>query len=192
MTQMPRKNDSLQGTITSWHGGTVRRREFIGLLCGAAGAWTCPDLFAAQKSPIARIGLLCIPPLPGDPECNENYAAPVNCWLSVDLRAFGWRKGENLQIEIRSSNGDLASLPRLAAELVALRRDVLIAVGSQEAKALQAATSDIPIFFQVSSDPVGDGLVDSIARPGKNITGIPVAPQMLWGKGRTLGGAQSG
>jgi putative ABC transport system substrate-binding protein len=167
-------------------GETMRRREFIGLLCGAAGAWTCPDLSAAQKSPIARIGLLCIPPLPSDAECNsdrrDNYAAPVNCWLSVDLRAFGWREGENVQIEIRSSNGDLASLPRLAAELVALRPDVLIAVGSQEAKALQAATSDIPIFFQVSTDPVGYGLVDSIARPGRNITGIAVAPQILWGK----------
>ena len=102
--------------------------------------------------------------------------------LSVDLRALGWREGENLQIAARSCNGDLASLPRLAAELVALRPDVLIAVGSTEAKALQAATSDIPIFFQVSTDPVGYGLVDSIARPGRNITGIAVAPQILWGK----------
>ena len=140
-----KKNANLQGTTTSGHGEAMRRREFIGLLCGAAGALTCADLFAAQKSPIARTGLLCIAPLPSDPECNsdrrENYGAPVNCWLSDDLRAFGWREGENLQIEIRSSNGDLASLPRLAAELVALRPDVLIAVGSQEAKALQAATS---------------------------------------------------
>ena len=82
----------------------------------------------------------------------------------------------------RICNGDLASLPRLAAELVALRPDVLIAVGSTEAKALQAATSDIPIFFPASPDPVGYGLVDSIAHPGKNITGIAVAPQILWGK----------
>jgi ABC transporter substrate binding protein len=100
-------------------------------------------------------------------------------WLWVDLNALGWREGENLQITARSSNGDLASLPRLAAELVALRPDVLIAPGSTEAKALQAATSDIPIFFQASSDPVGYGLVDSIARPGKNITGIAIAPEML-------------
>jgi putative tryptophan/tyrosine transport system substrate-binding protein len=154
----------------------MRRREFIGLACAAAGAWTCPDLFAAQKSPIARIGLLAVAPLPATPECNsgsrDNYPNPLNCWLSVDLNALGWREGENLQIAARSSNGDLASLPALAAELVALRPDVLIAAGSTEAKALQAATSDIPIFFQVSSDPVGYGLVDSIARPGKNITGI--------------------
>jgi putative ABC transport system substrate-binding protein len=98
------------------------------------------------------------------------------------LHAFGWREGENLQIEIRSGKGDTASLPRLAAELVALQPDVLISPGSTEAKALQAATSDIPTFFQTSSDPVGYGLVDSIARPGRNITGIAVAPQMLWGK----------
>jgi putative ABC transport system substrate-binding protein len=98
------------------------------------------------------------------------------------LRAFGWREGENSQIEVRSSNGDLASLPRVAAELVALRPDVLVAPGSNETKALQTATSDIPIFFQTSSDPVGYGLVDSIARPGRNVTGIAVAPQMLWSK----------
>jgi putative ABC transport system substrate-binding protein len=168
----------------------MRRRDFIGLLCGAGGAWTCPDVFAAQKSPIARIGLLTVAPLPSEccatPECNpgrrDNYLNPTICWLSVDLNALGWREGENLQIAARSSNGDLASLPRLAAELVELRPDVLIAVDSTTAKALQAATSDIPIFFQVSSDPVGFGLVDNIARPGKNITGIAVAPQILWGK----------
>jgi ABC-type uncharacterized transport system substrate-binding protein len=159
------------------------------LLGGAAGAWTCADTFAAQKSPIARIGILSIAPPSieccATPECKsdrrEPYLNPA-CWLPYDLNALGWREGENLQIEIRSSQGDLASLPRLAAELVALRPDVLIAPGSTEAKALQAATSDIPIFFQASSDPVGYGLVDSIARPGGNITGIAIAPQMLWGK----------
>jgi putative ABC transport system substrate-binding protein len=165
----------------------MRRREFIGLLCGAAGAWTSPDVFAAQKPSIARIGLLvAAPPQPLDPDCNsgrrDDDRNPVPCWLSVDLNALGWREGENLQIVARSSDGDLASLPRLAAELVALRPDVLVADGSTSAKALQAATSDIPIVFQVSSDPVGYGLVDSIARPGKNITGIALAPQMLWGK----------
>jgi putative ABC transport system substrate-binding protein len=98
------------------------------------------------------------------------------------LHARGWREGENLQIEMRHGSGDLAKLPRLAAELVALRPDVLIAIGSNEAKALQAATSDIPIVFLASSDPVAYGLVESIARPGRNITGVAVAPQILWGK----------
>jgi putative ABC transport system substrate-binding protein len=102
--------------------------------------------------------------------------------LAFDLRAFGWREGENMQLEIRWGYGDLAKLPQLAAELVALRPDVLIANGSDETKAFQAATSDIPIFFQASSDPVGYGLVESIVRPGRNITGVAVAPQILWGK----------
>jgi ABC-type uncharacterized transport system substrate-binding protein len=168
----------------------VRRREFIGLLSGVPAAWTCANVFAAQKSPIARIGFLSVESPPTEccvtPECKSvrsDCQSPCgSCFLATDLRAFGWREGENLQIERRSSHGDLASLPRLAAELVALRPDVLIGPSSTEAKALQAATSDIPIFFQFSSDPVGYGLVDSIAHPGRNITGIALAPQMLWGK----------
>jgi putative tryptophan/tyrosine transport system substrate-binding protein len=170
----------------------MRRREFIGLLGGAAGALTCSDVFAEQKSPIvARIGYLTIVPPPTEccvtPECRsvrwqacQSLCGP--CILASELRALGWREGENLQIEIRSSNGDLAKLPQLAAELVALRPNVLVAIGSTEAKTLQAATSDIPIFFQSSTDPVGYGLVDSVARPGRNITGIAIAPQILWGK----------
>jgi putative tryptophan/tyrosine transport system substrate-binding protein len=168
----------------------MRRREFIGLLGSAAGAWACADTFAAEKSPKARIGYLDLKAPPTEccvtPECRSvkwDCQAPCQpCWLASDLRTLGWREGENLEIEIRSSNEDLASLTRMAAELVALRPNVLVAAASTEAKALQAATSDIPIFFQLSSDPVGYGLVDSIARPGRNITGIATAPQMLWGK----------
>jgi putative ABC transport system substrate-binding protein len=167
----------------------MRRREFIGLLGGAAGALTCANVFAAQKLPKARIGFLGIVPPPfvccATPECNSSrpdaYQDPT-CWLPYDLNALGWREGNNLQIEIRSSQGDLASLPRVAAELVALRPDVLIGFGSDETKSLQAVTSDVPIVFISSSDPVGYGLVDSIAHPGRNITGIAVAPQILWGK----------
>ena len=162
----------------------MRRREFIGLLGGAAGALTCANVFAAQKLPKARIGFLAQAPHPAV-ECKSSrpdaYQDPT-CWLPYDLNALGWREGENLQIEVRSSQDGLASLPRLAAELVALRPDVLLAPGSDETKALQAVTSDIPIVFITSSDPVGYGLVDSIAHPGGNITGIAVAPQILWGK----------
>ena len=168
----------------------MRRREFIGLLGGAAGALTCADVFAAQKSPMARIGYLTVVPPPieccATPECRSvRHACQkpcIVCWLASDLNALGWRDGENMQLEIRHGSGDLAKLPQLAAELVALRPNVLIGNASDETKALQAATSDIPIFFQSSSDPVGYGLVDSIAHPGRNITGIALAPQMLWGK----------
>ena len=159
------------------------------MLGGAAGALTCVDVFAAQKLLKARIGVLGVGPPPSEccatPECKsfrpDAYQNPA-CWLQYDLNALGWREGENMQLEIRHGSGDPASMPRLAVELVALRPDVLIAVGSDETKALQAVTSDIPIFFMSSSDPVGYGLVDSIAHPGRNITGIAVAPQILWGK----------
>jgi putative tryptophan/tyrosine transport system substrate-binding protein len=100
----------------------------------------------------------------------------------VDLHALGWDEGENLHIEVRHANGDPTRLPRLAAELAALRPDVLIGGSSTEAKILQAATSDIPIVFFLSSDPVGMGLVDSIPHPGRNATGTAMSPQILWGK----------
>jgi putative ABC transport system substrate-binding protein len=159
----------------------MRRREFIGLLGGVAGALTCADVFAAQKSK-AQIGLLIGSSTPECKSSRPDAFQDQNCWLADDLNALGWREGDNLQIEIRSSQGRRASLSGLAAELVALRPDVLIGGGSDDTKALQAATSDIPIFFMTSSDPVGYGLVDSIAHPGRNITGIAVAPQILWGK----------
>jgi putative tryptophan/tyrosine transport system substrate-binding protein len=154
----------------------MRRREFIGLLGGVAGALSCADVFAAQKSPIARIGFLGISPF----GC-ESFQQD-SCWIGSDLRALGWREGENLHVELRFLDHDPAKLPALAAELVSLRPDVLFGVGSSEAKALKEATSDIPIVFGASSDPVGYGLVESIARPGKNVTGTAIAPQMLWGK----------
>jgi putative tryptophan/tyrosine transport system substrate-binding protein len=160
----------------------MRRREFIGLLGGVAGVLTCADVFAAQKSPLARIGILSTGTFQ---ECNSSHPELFQdppCLLARELRALGWREGENLQIERRFADGDRASLPRWAAELVSLRPDVLIGYGSSEAKALKEATSDIPIVFMNSSDPVRYGLVDSIARPGKNVTGTAVAPQILWGK----------
>jgi putative tryptophan/tyrosine transport system substrate-binding protein len=176
----------------------MRRRDFITLLGAAAGACTCGDTFAAQKSPMARIGYLQNGPLPpieccADPECKSPHhdayqnpkcaAGATYGWLLADLHALGWHEGDNLHFEGRSNKlGDPASLLRLAAELVALRPDVLIAVSSDETKALQAVTNEIPIVFISSSDPVGYGFVDSIAHPGRNITGIAVAPQILWGK----------
>ena len=76
---------------------------------------------------------------------------------------------------MRHADNDPTILPRLAAELVALKPDILIAVATTETKALQAATSDIPIVFMLSSDPVGMGIVDSIPRPGRNTTGTAIS-----------------
>ena len=104
----------------------MRRREFIRLLGGVAGALTSADVFAAQKSPLARIGFLSISPA----GC-ESFQQD-SCWIGYDLRALGWREGENLHVESRFADQDPAKLPALAAELVSLRPDVLIGVGSSE------------------------------------------------------------
>src|SRR6202451_2887157 len=99
------------------------------------------------------------------------------------LGELGCRSAETLVIEERYANGDLSTLPRLASELVALRPNVIVTTGGPETKSLQVLTQDIPIvFLQVAGDPVSLGLVDSIARPGRNITGFTQGPQILWGK----------
>ena len=121
----------------------MRRREFIGLLGGVTGALTCADVFAAQKSPIARIGFLSIAPWPpGACIGREAYQNPP-CWLASDLNALGWREGENMQLEHREGGGNIANLPRLAAELVTLRPDVLIGGGSDETKATATFRSSL-------------------------------------------------
>jgi hypothetical protein len=173
----------------------MRRREFIGLLGSVAGALTCADVFAAQKSPMARMGFLFNGPRPpneccADAECKsprrDAYQTPKcfeKAWpILADLHALGWRDGENLHVEWRFADGDAASRQRLAAELVALRPDILVAGATIETKAFQAATSDIPIVFMVSTDPVGTGIVDSLSRPGRNATGMSLTPQILWSK----------
>jgi putative ABC transport system substrate-binding protein len=99
------------------------------------------------------------------------------------LQSLGWSIGRTLLIEERYATGDTTRLPGLAAELVTTRPDVIGATGGTEAKALQDATRDIPVvFMQMAWDPVAAGLVQSIARPGGNLTGFLQSPELLWGK----------
>jgi putative tryptophan/tyrosine transport system substrate-binding protein len=102
--------------------------------------------------------------------------------LSTALAELGWREGDTLTIERRWASGDFARLPPLARELALLRPDVIVATGSHETRSLQLATQDIPVVFMQVVDPVGLGIVASIARPGGNITGFTQGPQILWGK----------
>jgi putative tryptophan/tyrosine transport system substrate-binding protein len=90
------------------------------------------------------------------------------------LRDLGYVEGKNVQLEIRWGEGKLERLPALADELVGLNVDVIVAVNSPSVMAARQATHAIPIVMPVSSDPVGDGLVASLARPGGNITGLSV------------------
>jgi putative ABC transport system substrate-binding protein len=95
------------------------------------------------------------------------------------LRDLGYVEGNNIQLEIRWAEGKLERLPALADELVRLNVDVFVAVNSPSVIAAKRATRTIPIVMPISSDPVGDGLVSSLARPGGNITGLSIMSQEL-------------
>jgi putative ABC transport system substrate-binding protein len=98
------------------------------------------------------------------------------------LRELGYVEGQNLVVEYRWADGDIARLPALAAELVRLRVDVLVATTNPAVLAARQATSTIPIVFAASSDPVGTGLVASLAHPGGNVTGLSLVTPELSGK----------
>jgi len=99
------------------------------------------------------------------------------------LRDLGYVEGRNVVIEYRDAEGKLERLPALAAELVALKLDVIVAPGTPQALAAKQATRTIPIVFTAASDPVPDGLVTSLARPGGNVTGLATLSPELVGKG---------
>src|SRR5499433_1004637 len=119
---------------------------------------------AQQPAKIYRIGVLST----AGPEL-ENFV-----WADLHrlLRARGWVEGQNLAIEFRYAEGRYEHLPELAAELVRLQPDLIMARGGPGATAAKRATSTIPIIFYSTTDPVGIGLAQSLARPGGNITGV--------------------
>ena len=151
----------------------MKRRAFVALLGGAVSAWPVVTRAQARR----RLGYLSGGSKGDD---NEKNTAGI-LWES--LRALGWRSGETLDIEERWANGDFASMPRLAQELLERRPDVLVSTGTTETRSLQALTRTIPIVFtQLAVDPVAAGFVKQIARPGGNITGFMQGPHFLWGK----------
>ena len=98
------------------------------------------------------------------------------------MRELGYEEGKNLIIEWRSAEGKLDRLPALAAELVRLKVDVIVTMGSSVSRSAKKATSTIPIVMAQVNDPVGDGFVASLARPGGNITGLSTLAPELSGK----------
>ena len=136
----------------------MKRREFI---AGAAALLVSPRRSWAQGKP-RRIGFLGV--WADEPDRDPTHAA----WLS-GLREKGWIEGKNLLVEYRFAPD---RLPALAAELVALNPELIIAQGPEPALALKSATATIPIVFVAVYDPVAIGLVQSLSRPGGNITGL--------------------
>ena len=141
----------------------MTRREFIALIGGAAATW--PLAVRAQRSSkIARIGYLST----ANPRSAPNFAA-----FEQRLRELGYVEGQNIVIEYRNAEGELDRLPDLAADLVRLDVNVIVTASDPATRAAKGATGTIPILMiAVNYDPVALGYIDSIARPGANVTGL--------------------
>jgi putative tryptophan/tyrosine transport system substrate-binding protein len=149
----------------------MRRREFITLLSSAA-VWPVAAR-AQQTGKLPTIGFL----VPGTPSSH-------GAWLAVllkRLRELGWIEGRNLAIEYRWAEGHNERYAEIATEFVRLKVDVIVTTGPAVPAAKQA-TSVIPIVFALSGDPVGTGLVASLARPGGNVTGLSIQQTDIVGK----------
>jgi putative tryptophan/tyrosine transport system substrate-binding protein len=147
----------------------ARRRVVLLLM---AGALTVPFAsFAQQPTKSARIGFLA-------PTSPQVLSTRLQAFRD-GLRELGYVEGKNLQLEVRWGEGKLERLPTLADELVQAKVDVIVAATSPAVVAARQATQTVPIVMPVSSDPVRDGLVASLARPGGNITGFSMmAPEL--------------
>ncbi|MGA7532492.1 MAG: ABC transporter substrate-binding protein [Pseudolabrys sp.] len=138
----------------------MQRREFITLLGGAAAVW--PLVARAQQLKVPRVGILAL---------TNADAQSYKKELSEGLRDLGYFEGQNFAFEIRSANGNADLLPDLAADLVRLKVDIIAAIFTPCALVAKHATREIPVVI-IAGDPVGTGLVASLARPGGNITGL--------------------
>jgi putative ABC transport system substrate-binding protein len=145
----------------------MRRRDFITLLGGAAVVWPL-SARAQQIAKIPRIGIIDDSPL----------------WNSFreGLRELGYLEGQNIAFEYRYAGGVADRLAEVAAELVRRPVDIIATFGTPQSHAAQQATTTIPIVMIGIGDPVGAGLISSIARPGGNITGNTILGPDLAGK----------
>jgi ABC-type uncharacterized transport system substrate-binding protein len=143
----------------------MKRREFVTLLVGAAAAWPLAAR-AQQVERMRRIGVL-MNLAPDDPEGQARITV-----FAQGLQEMGWIVGRNVRVDTRWGGGGADRIRRDAAELVALSPDVIFATSGTVLPALVQATRTVPIVFVQTADPVGSGFVDSLARPGGNVTGF--------------------
>jgi len=152
----------------------MQRRQFISFIGGIATGLLSPLSSSAQKSNIRRIGVLVV----GNADAD---AVTFQTELREELRKSGYVEGQNLVFDVKSAEQKLDLLPKLASELVAQKADVIVALYTPCALAAKQATREIPIVA-VSGDPVGTGLVPSLAKPGGNITGVSLIAAEMHGK----------
>jgi len=148
----------------------VRRREFTILVGGAVTSW--PFAIASQQLKVPTIGVLAVAS-PG----SERF------WrlFQADLRELGYIEGQSVRFEFRSDQ-QVGRLPALAAELVGLKVDIIVTWFTPAALAAKQATREIPIVIALAGNPVETGLVESLARPGGNVTGMAAVSSELAGK----------
>jgi putative tryptophan/tyrosine transport system substrate-binding protein len=149
----------------------MKRREFITLLGGAAASWPLAAR-AQQAAKLPTIGFL---------GADATAFGPWTAAFVARLRELGWIEGKTIAIEYRWSQGRSERYAEIAAEFVRLKVDVIVTVGSAVPSVRQATTT-IPIVFAVGIDPVGSGLVASLAKPGGNVTGLSIQANELAGK----------
>ena len=137
----------------------MRRRDFLGF---AAGTLTCGSDAFAQR--VYRVAILTPSQTQWQPRTFRDA-----------LREFGYRDGVNLEIDVVTAENDLNRLPKLAANLVAIGADVIVAVNTPGTRAAMSATSTIPIVSAAVADPIFLGIVSNIAKPNGNVTGVAKA-----------------
>jgi ABC-type uncharacterized transport system substrate-binding protein len=153
----------------------IRRREFITLLGGAAIAWPLAG-HAQQPENVRRVAILMAGG-ENDPQFQAQVAA-----FRYELEKLGWAEGRNLRSEYRWRMNDVERTRTATAELLRLKPDVMLANGTPAAAAAQQATRMVPIVFTVVSEPVSQGIVQSLAHPGGNITGFTNLEPTVGGK----------
>jgi putative ABC transport system substrate-binding protein len=150
----------------------LRRRDFVALLCGSAAASPLAARAQPRKSP--TVGFLGA--------STPVAAGPWVAAFSQRLRELGWTEGRTIAIEYRFAEGRNERMAEIAAEFVRSKVDVIVAQGTQAALAAKSATGALPIVFALPGDPIGSGLVASLARPGGNVTGLSSQGAELGGK----------
>jgi putative ABC transport system substrate-binding protein len=140
------------------------KKQLLALSFGAMLFALCVPANAQQTGKVFRIGLL-------DSSTASGMAVLLDAFRQ-ELSKLGWIEGKNITIEYRFGEQKIERLPELAAELIRLKVDLIVVTGTPPALAAQKATTTIPIVIANTSDPVGEGLVASLARPGGNVTGL--------------------
>jgi len=154
----------------------MRRRDFISMVGGAVSLCISPDALRAQERPVRRIGVLV--PLVQD---DSHAKALIDAFVAA-LQQLGWIDGRTVRIDVRWAGPTPSDIRRHAAELVVLRPEVVLAYGSSTVSALLQNSRTVPIVFPVMGDPVAAGYVESLARPGGNVTGFMNYEYSLAGK----------